>query len=228
MVDILFNDYIITRFINSPVPSNTYVISHSASRHCLIIDPGSKYPQDVIDYIKANNLILDYIILTHEHFDHCWGVNAILSHFSAKLITTRKTEEYLRIPMNYFNKLYYDSEEMFCIENVDDTVENLGMRLAWCGQTIEFIETKGHTDKSMCIVFNNSFFSGDTLLYKTKPHIKRKYGGSIKDFIDTISKIYERFKDEVMVYPGHGEKFNLGEVKDYYQEFCQQALSKDQ
>ena len=62
MVDILCNNLEVHRFVNTPVPSNTYLIVDKLN-HCIVIDPGTKKQEDVRDYVFEHSLIMDYIIL---------------------------------------------------------------------------------------------------------------------------------------------------------------------
>ena len=146
MEDILCNNIKVLQFDNVPVPSNTYLLVNKASKKCIVIDPGTKEQANVRDYIQMHGLTLDYIILTHEHFDHCWGVNYLLESFQAKVVTTRLCSEWVKTPMNYFNQLYYNSDEMYQIKQVDVIVEDIGWKLMWGDVPIEFVSTPGHTN----------------------------------------------------------------------------------
>lgn len=213
------NNFDIVRFVNYPVSSNAYVIVDRTRLSCIVIDPGSKNPCEIDNYIKQNRLLLDYIILTHEHFDHCWGVNKLLENRDTKLISTQLCSEWIKIPLNYFNKLYYDSNEFYSIDHVDIIVENIGMHLQWNETLIEFIEAKGHTDKSICILINGIVFTGDTIIKDTKPVLKKKYGASMEDLKKTISHIYSTLPPQTLVLSGHGMPFRLYEMREFYQEY---------
>lgn len=219
MEDILCNNIKIICFVNSPVPSNAYLLIDGTGANCIVIDPGSKEQSELRDYIQSHNLILDYIILTHEHFDHCWGVNYLLETFPAKVVVTKLCAEWVKTPKNYFNKLYFDSDEMYFIKNVDILAEEIDWRLKWRGNEIVLLDAKGHTNRGMCIKIGNALFSGDTLIYNTKPFIKKKYGGSVEDLKETIDEIYHQFDSKTTVYPGHGETFKLGQMKEFYEEY---------
>lgn len=216
MVDTLCNNIKVLRFVNSPVPSNAYLLIDGSGVNCIVIDPGSKVQNDIRDYIKKKNLILDYIILTHEHFDHCWGVNTLLESFPAKVVATRLCAEWVQTPMNYFNKLYFDSDEMYSISKVDILAEDVGWKINWRGVDLNLFDAKGHTNRSMCVCFGNAIFSGDTMIYNTKPFLKKKYGASLEDLQKTIGEIYSNFDDSTIVYAGHGESFRLGSMKSFY------------
>lgn len=227
MEDILCNNIKVVQFTNTPVPSNGFLLIDGERRNCIAIDPGSKEQSDMRDYIISHDLSLDYIILTHEHFDHCWGVNSLLDAFPAKVVATKLCVEWVGTPMNYFNKLYFDSDEMYSIEKVDIIAEEIGWKLKWRGVIIDLIDAKGHTNKGMCISVGNALFSGDTMIYNTKPFLKKKYGASAEDLRNTIDKIYEIFDPYTIVYPGHGVRFVLDEMRMFYKEyFKNQRLKK--
>lgn len=221
MEDILCNNIKVLSYVNTPVPSNTYLLVRE-DRRCLVIDPGTKEQADVRDYIQSYGLTLNYIVLTHEHFDHCWGVNYLLGYFpSTKVVTTKLCSEWVQTPMNYFNKLYFDSDEMYSIEHVDICAEDVGWKLKWGSIDIDLIEAKGHTNRGLCVNIGNALFSGDTMIYNTKPFIKKKYGGSVEELKETIDKIYQLYAGETVVYPGHGESFRLKEMKTFYEKYFQ-------
>lgn len=209
----------IIRFINSPVPSNTYLLRVGDSVSCVVVDPGSKKETELLSYIKNNGLSIDYIILTHEHFDHYWGVNELIKNTGAKVISTRKCAENVKQPSNYFNKFYFNSEEEYDVNRVDMTIEDLGYVLKWHGVDISFMETKGHSPGSMCMSMENVLFTGDTLLLNTKPVLLKRLGSSKIDYKESVSKIFSSFSGDTLVYPGHGEQFNLIDARRYYDEY---------
>ena len=226
MVVTLCNNIKVIRFINKPVPSNAYLLIDGTGKNCIVIDPGSKDQCDIIDYISDNGLSLDYIILTHEHFDHCWGVNALLDVFKTKVVATKLCAEWIKVPRNYFNKLYFDSEENYSIEEVEIIAEDIDWCLNWCGVNIKLIEAKGHTNRGMCIYIGNALFSGDTLIFNTKPFIKKKYGGSKDDLYETVCRIYAIFENDTIVFSGHGENFRLKEMTDFYANYFAMSIQK--
>lgn len=225
MEDILYNNLEIIRFLNKPVPSNAYLVVCKKHKVCIVIDPGSIEQSDIRDYILDNGYSLDYIILTHEHFDHCWGVNSLLETFNSKVVTTRLCAEWVKTPMNYFNKLYFNSDKMYSVNRVDIIVEDINMNIEWHGYKIAFLDAKGHTNRSMCISIGNALFTGDTMIFNTKPLLKKKYGASFEDLKKTIDNIYSSFDKNITVFPGHGETFKLFEMEPYYLEYFRERLS---
>ena len=226
MEDILCNKLKVLRFVNTPVPSNTYLLIDEIGKKCFVIDPGTKEQSEVRDYIRSHELILDYIILTHEHFDHCWGVNYLLESFRAKVVATRFCAEWVQTPLNYFNQLYYNSDELYQIKQVDVIVEDIDWKLMWGDVPIVFVNTPGHTNKGMCIEIGGCLFTGDTLLYRTKPFLKKRYGASKTELRESIINIYHTYSGDTLVFPGHGEPFRLNETGEFYNQYFNDELDE--
>lgn len=193
--------------------SNCYLVVDEESKHCLCIDPASEKSEREIKFIEENNLTLDYILLTHEHTDHTWGVNALVEHFpSAEVICSEICKQNLAKEFQAYFLLYYNNPDYhYTVCKVDKTVEELKGFLEWCKNTILFIPTPGHSMGSICIAFNGMIFTGDAIM-QTKPYINKR-NGSKELFYESIKKVLVTFHGETLSYPGHGEKFQLNEYK---------------
>lgn len=209
----------IKRFVNSPVSSNTYLISNENTYSCIVIDPGSKEEPELMEYINEKGLSVDYILLTHEHFDHCWGVNGLIDKTEAKVVCTQNCKDKVLQPSNYFNKFYFNSEEEYSVKRVDIVVEDLEYVLDWNGINIGFIETQGHSPGGMCINIDNALFTGDTLLLNTKPVLMKRLGSSKVDFQASIFKLFSTYSEYTIVYPGHGDSFCLKDALPYFEDY---------
>ena len=203
----------VERFINELMTSNCYIVVDEAFKHCICIDPASEESLREIEYIEDNGLTLDYIILTHEHTDHTWGVNALLEIYPlAKVICSKPCKMALaREAKAYFQFYYDDPNYSYCVKRVDYTTEDLNWHLEWVKHDIIFIATPGHSLGSVCIAIDDVVFGGDTLM-PFKPFIKKRNGGSFEQFQESIKKMINTFYENTIVYPGHGE---TGIMKDY-------------
>ncbi len=203
---------IIERFINELMNSNCYIVADEASKHCICIDPASEKSLQEIDYIEKNGLTLDYIILTHEHTDHNWGVNSLLERFSqTKVICSKLCKESLNREARTYFQLYYDDPNYtYNVKRVDITMNELNWYLVWVGHGVKFIATPGHSPGSVCIAIDDVVFGGDTLM-PFKPFIKKRNGGSMELFLESVKKMVSSFPKETIVYPGHGEKMILSD-----------------
>ena len=66
----------IKTFTFNPFQENTYVITN-ANKACWIVDPGmfsASENEELLHYIKSQNLTPKAIINTHAHLDHILGV----------------------------------------------------------------------------------------------------------------------------------------------------------
>lgn len=203
----------IERFINELMTSNCYLVVDEASKRCVCIDPASEKSEREITYIEDNGLKLDYILLTHEHTDHTWGVNALLAQYpSAKVICSSLCRDALPKEAKAYFQLYYDDPNYsYNVARVDCTIEELGWQLDWNSNKFIFIPTPGHSPGSVCIAIDNILFGGDTLM-PFKPFIKKRNGGSLEQYQESVRTIVNSYPEETLVYPGHGE---YGKLKDY-------------
>lgn len=197
--------------------SNCYVIYDDTKNHCIIIDPASELSESEIAMIQKKQLCLDYIILTHEHTDHTWGVNALLDKYpTVKVLTSEACKEELPKALQSYFMYYYDNPNYsYYVRRVDVTAEQIGNNLIWGDEKFEFIHTPGHSRGSMCVKVGDKLFSGDTLM-QTKPFLNKRDSNK-GDYQRSIMKLLSLVNPETQVYPGHGEMFLL---KDY-------VLSKD-
>jgi len=203
----------VERFVNQLMVSNCFVVIDDEAKRCVCIDPASEKSEREINFIEENGLILDYILLTHEHTDHTWGVNSLIDKYpSAKVICSELCKEALpREAKAYFQFYYDDPNYSYNVERVDYTTEELKWHLEWVGHSIKFITAPGHSPGSVCIAIDDVVFGGDTLM-PFKPFIKKRNGGSVEQFQESIKKLINTFPEDTIVYPGHGE---AGIMKDY-------------
>lgn len=214
----------IVRFLNSPVESNAYVIYTDGCIGCIVVDPGNRDVSSITEFLDAKNLVPEYVVLSHEHFDHTWGVNALKCRYGSKIVCSKACADKLAIPQNYFNLLYYNDSEYFCVKDVDIVCE-ANITLNWMGYKLVVYDTPGHTDGSICLYIGNNLFTGDTMIYKTKPLLKKRHGASKEAFCRSL-KILLALPDDTLVYPGHGEVFNLADTRDWYQELYRDYLGE--
>ena len=200
----------VKRFVNELMTSNCYVVYDDGTKRCLVIDPGSEKSLREIDFIEKENLSLDYIIITHEHTDHNWGVNALRGHFTeSKLICSEECSKHVKKANRAYFLFYYDDPDYrYEIAPADFFVRD-GEILEWCGYQIKFIFTPGHSYGSVCIEICGSLFTGDTIM-PYKPYFNGRDSNE-EDWNNSISKIKLLFSDNIVIYPGHGGSFVLGE-----------------
>ena len=205
----------IERILNQPVDSNCWVIYFPASRACAVVDPGSKEPSELMKFLKNKDLIPEYILLTHEHFDHIWGVNYLKDNFDARIVCSSLCSK--KLPDRKKNmSVFYD--QVGFETYAADIVIGENTTLIWQESEIRFIETPGHTDCSVCILMNDSLFTGDSLILNNRTVTKFPTGNQTQ-LIASLEKIFSiQNLEKITGFPGHGEKFFLRdcEAKNFY------------
>lgn len=197
----------VKQIINKPVDSNCFIVHSQISDSCLIIDPGTKDNFDVHNYILKEKLVPEYIILTHQHFDHIWGVNDLIDKYkNVKLICSRYCSEMI-VDSKKNCSLFFD-QVGFTLPPAHIITQDTGNQIKWNNITIKFFDTPGHSTASICILIGNYLFTGDTLIKDTKTVVKLPY--SSKEDLTQSILLFENLKgNNYHVYSGHGESFGL-------------------
>ena len=198
----------VERFINQLMTSNCYIVVDEDSKHCLCIDPASEKSEREIDHIEQNGLTLDYIIVTHEHTDHTWGVNTLKKEYpEAKLICSVLCDKYAKQSSKAYFLFYYGKKGYRYELMPADLLVKEDIILNWYDSQIRFLLTPGHSKGSMCIDINGSLFSGDTIM--PYPSHLNKRDSSIPDLKESIVKLARLYNPETIIMPGHGDTITL-------------------
>lgn len=205
----------IEKFVNELMTSNCYVVYDENTKRCLAIDPGSEKSLREIDFIKKNNLTLDYIIITHEHTDHNWGVNSLREHFpNSKLVCSELCNKYVKKTNRAYFLFYYDDPNYrYEIAPADFFIKEDGF-IDWNGLQIQFVMTPGHSYGSMCIDVDGMLFTGDTIM-PYKPYFNGRDSNE-NDWKKSIALIKLKYDAKIIIYPGHGDTLTLGEWIEHF------------
>ena len=200
----------VERFVNELMTSNCYIVADEASKHCICIDPASEKSLREIEYIESNGLTLDYIVLTHEHTDHNWGVNSLREHFlDCKLICSEPCNKYVKKTNRAYFLFYYDDPDYrYEIAPADILINNQEDAISWIGHDIKFILTPGHSYGSMCIDVDGMLFTGDTIM-PFKPYFNGRDSNE-DDWKVSIERINAIYPEDSVIYPGHGDCLSIG------------------
>ena len=178
--------------------TNCYIIHDEASTSCCVIDPG--YDADlVLSKLDSLGLTLEAILLTHGHFDHVGAVKELAAETGCAVYL--HPEDLTMPPMMTAGPLYYTNTYAE------------GIRLTLAGLDITVLHTPGHTPGSVCLLVENTIFSGDTLFQGSCGRTDLPGG----DWA-TITKSLRRLaalEGNFWVYPGHGGSTTLRDEKRY-------------
>lgn len=181
--------------------TNNYLLIEN--NHAILIDCGL----DLINKLNLNGLILDAILLTHGHIDHIASINS----FDCPIYIYENEEEFLS--NNNLNlSQAFNIEFKFNHKRVIKLKNNEIISLL--GHSIKVFHTPGHTRGSVCYLIDDYLFTGDTLF---QVGIGRTdfVTGSYPDIISSVNFILNNFKDDLIIYPGHGESTTIEFEKKY-------------
>lgn len=195
-------------FVNAPVTSNCYVLfDKDFGNDCIIVDPGSKSEDELTAYLTEERLLPRFIILTHEHFDHCWGVNQLTGRYPVPIICSQSCVD--AIKNEKLNcSVFYDNGEGFIIDGGTVSTESIDNVLQFGRHGIRFFKTPGHTDASISFVAGQYLFTGDTLISEECTVTKLPTGSASK-LKESLSLYTQMQGRGYWVFPGHGKEFNL-------------------
>jgi len=203
-------EILIERIPNKPIDSNSFIAYSQKSRNCIIIDPGTEDSSDIIDFINNKRLKPEFIFLTHEHFDHVWGINKLKDIYNPKIVCSKDCAA--KIINKKKNMSVFYNQIGFETTSADIHIEDINNKLEWNGKNVEFIATKGHTDASVCIIIDNNLFTGDTIIRDIKT-ITKLPGGSKTKIMESISILKNKFfNKKIMIHSGHGESVWFDEI----------------
>lgn len=194
----------VIQLVNPYKKTNTYIIELS-NFEVFIVDLGNYPIVELVRWLKTNNKKLIGLFLTHEHSDHCYGIDFLKAELEFNLYCSKNCEINMRKPKQNFSR-YIDELDTFSVES-DAIVLSDGQILSLCGIEVKIIETPGHSPGSICLLMDNIIFTGDTLLNNIKTPLCFPHS-SKKDFQKSKKKILKYLTTKTIIYPGHGEPFS--------------------
>lgn len=197
----------IQTFIAGQLENNMYLVADEASNKAVLIDASSNIPE-LIE--AAKDYDVEYILLTHGHFDHVLGLTSLKKALNAEAVIC-KDDLVISDNINEFTSLFGlpdsvpPTYEKFIKDGDIINVGNL---------EIKVIHTPGHTEGGVCYMINGNLFSGDTL-FKQSVGRTDLFGGNFKKLSDSINNKLFKLDEKTKVYPGHGPATTIGYEKKY-------------
>ena len=182
-----------------------YLILDETSKKGVLIDATESLPE-ILEAAKEYDI--EYIMLTHGHFDHIMGLNDLKKALNAKAVINQKdliVSDNVNEVTRLFNQpnITPPSYEKFIDDNDTITAGNLKFKV---------IATPGHTEGGVCYLIDDKLFSGDTL-FRGSVGRTDLFGGNFKKLSDSIKNKLFKLDDKIKVYPGHGPETTIRQEK---------------
>jgi glyoxylase-like metal-dependent hydrolase (beta-lactamase superfamily II) len=200
----------IKHFVVGVVGTNCYLAVREDTKECLIIDPGDQ-GEMLAEKIRAGGFTPAAILLTHGHFDHIMGVEALRREFSIPVYVHEDDADMLHTPEKNCGDMIGRTVSL----TADKTVRD-GEKLNLAGFEIQVLHTPGHTPGGVCYYFPEEgvVFSGDTLFCESVGRTDLP-GGSMSELMRSVREKVLSLPDLTVVYPGHGEPTKISTEKQY-------------
>ncbi len=160
-----------------------YVVHDHATDRAAVVDPAWDVPA-ILALTQQQGLRITDILLTHSHFDHINGVDALLAHSDAQL-------HLLRTEAAFWNR----HTELPTLHAGGDTIA--------LGKTrIDILHTPGHTPGSACYRLGDQVLTGDTLFVFGCGRCDLR-GGDPEQMYQSLRRLSESLPGDALIRPGH-------------------------
>lgn len=196
----------VKREVFPPLSNNCYLIIDEKSNKSALVDC-SVFNEKMQSLIGGTKL--EYILLTHGHFDHTGGVKKVKEMYGAKLVISEEDKIMLtsnaRSLAPFIGCGFEPVEADITVKDGD--VLNLGET------EIKAIATPGHTKGGICYIAENALFTGDTLFCGSCGRTDFP-GGSGSEMLQSLRKL-AALEGDYNVYPGHEDITTLDYERKY-------------
>lgn len=196
---------IIKTFVSGPIDANNYLLIDGDE--AVLIDCSELKPEILKE---LENIKLKYILLTHGHFDHVLGVNAMREATGAKVLVQKNDVERMEESAQIM--------QTFGVQGVEtptaDGYLNDGDVIEFGKTKINVIATPGHTQGCVCYSVDGKLFSGDTLFRNSVGRCDLP-GGDFEKLSNSVKTKLFTMDENTVVYPGHGPETTIGYEKQY-------------
>jgi sulfur dioxygenase len=170
----------------------TYLLADDQGS-AVIIDPVLEHVQDYLALLKSLRLTLRMVLDTHVHADHITGSQLLKQHTCANTAIAEN-----------------------CGAPGYDRLLNDGDTLNFGSEILRVIATPGHTPGSLCYLWRDRLFTGDTLMINACGRTDFQNGSAVEMYHSITEKLFT-LPDETLVYPAHDYKgrrvSSIGEEK---------------
>lgn len=147
---------------NTIFTSKTYILYKEDEDKAWLVDIGDIEP--VMTFLKEKSLRVEGVFLTHAHFDHIYGLEALVEQFpDCKVIVCEYAKQALASDKLNMSK-YHGTPINYTKDNVVLVKEGDSMTLFEGEPQMVFYETPGHNPGCLTMVMGNIIFTGDAYI----------------------------------------------------------------
>jgi glyoxylase-like metal-dependent hydrolase (beta-lactamase superfamily II) len=211
----------VAAFFDPETNTISYVVKDPASSSCAVIDSvmdidyaagriSYKSADTIIDYIRLNQLKVEWLIETHAHADHLSAAPYIQQKLGGKL----GIGEHIIEVQNTFGKVFNEGTEFRRDGSQFDRLFKDGDTYR-IGEMKAFVmHTPGHTPACTTHVIGDAAFVGDTLFMPDGGSARADFpGGNARILFRSIRKVLETLPAQTGLFMCHDYAPNGREIK---------------
>jgi glyoxylase-like metal-dependent hydrolase (beta-lactamase superfamily II) len=191
-----------------PMDNNAYLVTCSETGETLLIDAAND-ADDLVDLVRKNAPKLALIVTSHQHFDHWQALEAVVDATAAPTAAHKIDADPLPVK--------------------PDRLLTGGDAIEVGKLTFDVIHLRGHTPGSVALALTGPAAGDATQLFTGDCLFPGGVGKTWQpaDFTqllsDVTSRVFDRFGDDTVVYPGHGDDTTLGAERPHLAEWKQRG-----
>ena len=193
-----------------PIGTNCYILEEGG--RIAVIDPGDE-AERILSVLAETGGTVDYILLTHGHYDHTTAVPQLHAALPEAKIYIHQADA--NGAGSRLFPLAGEVEDLLLYDEGD--VLSLG------GLTIEVLHTPGHSPGSVTLKAGNVLFTGDTLFCGSMGRTDLR-GGSYEQIMASLKRLGE-LEGDFHVCPGHDRTSTL-ERERQHNPFLLEAMGR--
>ncbi|QXW24546.1 MBL fold metallo-hydrolase [Acinetobacter johnsonii] len=193
------NSPVVKDFFHEDTNTFSYVVSDPSTKACAIIDSvldydaasastSATHADQIIAYVKAQGLTVEWILETHVHADHLTAAQYLKAALGGKIAMSQK----IAMVQETFAAIYHldikqwNAQQLFDYLFEDDEKFQIGSIEAYN------IPTPGHTPACLSYVIGDAVFVGDTLFMPDYGTARCDFPrGSAAMLFDSVQRLFE-------------------------------------
>lgn len=208
-------------FYDRDTATISYVVKDPASKACAIVDSVMDFDYAsgrisfrsadiLIDYVRTNDLTVDWLIETHAHADHLSAAPYIQGKLGGRIGIGRD----IITVQEVFGKVFNEGTEFQRDGSQFDRLFDDGDTYAIGSMTAFAMHTPGHTPACTTHVIGDAAFVGDTLFMPDGGTARADFpGGDARTLFRSIRKILETLPPQTRLFMCHDYAPGGREVK---------------
>jgi len=190
----------------SPYIQNAPIAYCEETQKCIFIDPGDELDK-LIDVQEKNQLIPQYIFITHGHIDHAGAAKELSERLNLEIIGPHIADDFLLQALEIQGQMYNMKAKNF----TPDRWLDQGDVITFGNQELDIRHCPGHAPGHVIGINHKAkkVIAGDVLFNGSIGRTDLPQG-NYQDLINSIKKHLLTLEDEFIVHCGHGPDTKIG------------------